>query len=83
MSLLILLLKQFIVNSASPGLPLFKAAKNAGVWLCLKMIPISQRTMQEIEPPWSGLSNIYDETLNRHSKVNSSRERSYVTFTNF
>ena len=49
MSLLILLLKQLIVNSASPGLSLFKAAKNAGVWLCPVVTAISQRAMLEIE----------------------------------
>ncbi len=33
-SLLTLLLKRLIVNSASPGLSLFKATKNADIWFC-------------------------------------------------
>lgn len=48
-SLLTLLLKRLIVNSASSGLSLFKAAKNADVWFCPVVTAISQRAMQEIE----------------------------------
>lgn len=40
-SLLTLLLKRLIVNSASPGLSLFKAAKNADVWFCPVVTAIS------------------------------------------
>ncbi|MFB9846896.1 hypothetical protein ACFFLK_06990, partial [Oceanisphaera arctica] len=47
--LLTLLLKRLIVNSAAPGLSLFKAAKNADVWFCPVMTAISQRAMLEIE----------------------------------
>lgn len=48
-SLLTLILKRLIVNSAAPGLSLFKAAKNADVWFCPVMTAISQRAMKEIE----------------------------------
>jgi hypothetical protein len=48
-SLLTLLLKRFIVNSAEPGLSLFKAAKNADAWFCPVMTIIIQREKLEIE----------------------------------
>lgn len=48
-SLLTLILKRLIVNSAAPGLSLFKAAKNADVWFCPVMTAISQRAVKEIE----------------------------------
>jgi hypothetical protein len=48
-SLLTLILKRLITNSAAPGLSLFKAAKNADVWFCPIVTAISQRAVKEIE----------------------------------
>lgn len=48
-SLLTLVLKRLITNSAAPGLSLLKAAKNADVWFCPVVTAISQRAVKEIE----------------------------------